>query len=518
MRCVIYVRVSTDNIGQKTSIPAQISLLKNYLEEQGWELVEIYIDIESGSKTNRQGIQQLMKDAKDKKFDVVLSKELSRISRNGAFSYEFHNILTLNHIHLVTLDGAINTLDDNSMNLGLYAWLSETEAVRTSKRIKASYKVRAKSGRFDEAPYGYDLSDGKLFIANDGSAEIVKLIYSEYISGKSFDAIGRYLFNENIPTPAQRKGNRNAGKYWHGSTVRQILEREIYTGCLVAQKTSTISPTTIKRIQNRKEDWIIRENTHEPIISIEEFDLVQQLIKSRKRTRSQQSTHLFTGLLICENCGAGMHFKRDRYVCGYQNKHGKKACSDNFRPIEKDLIRLLLNDLNQIYFSNVSYESIEKLVENKVNKSLSAKNDDSPSQALQTELTQLRKKKQKAFDKLLDDKIDQGAYDDLVTGLNPKIEKLVQQLNELNNEETELIVSKDELKTYILSQLNPKQPLTELTPTILARFIHKIIVKADGQLEVHYRTSKPSAFYVSTNIKLDIPKTHPNNSYVQKHA
>lgn len=67
MRGVIYVRVSTDNIGQKTSIPAQIALLKNYLEEQGWELVEIYIDIESGSKTNRQGIQQLMKDAKDKK-------------------------------------------------------------------------------------------------------------------------------------------------------------------------------------------------------------------------------------------------------------------------------------------------------------------------------------------------------------------------------------------------------------------------------------------------------------------
>lgn len=74
------------------------------------------------------------------------------------------------------------------------------------------------------------------------------------------------------------------------------------------------------------------------------------------------------------------------------------------------------------------------------------------------------------------------------------------------------------MKTYILSQLNPKQPLTELTPTLLARFIHKIIVKADGQLEVHYRTSIPSAFYASTNIKLEIPKTHPNNSYVQKHA
>ncbi|KXI31336.1 hypothetical protein P9B08_17860 [Bacillus safensis] len=74
------------------------------------------------------------------------------------------------------------------------------------------------------------------------------------------------------------------------------------------------------------------------------------------------------------------------------------------------------------------------------------------------------------------------------------------------------------LKAYILNQLNPKQPLTELTPTILARFIHKITVKADGQLEVDYRTSEPSAFYVSANIKLAIPKTHPNKTYVKKHA
>lgn len=78
-------------------------------------------------------------------------------------------------------------------------------------------------------------------------------------------------------------------------------------------------------------------------------------------------------------------------------------------------------------------------------------------------------------------------------------------------------MTKDELKTYILSQLSPKQPLTELSPTILARFIHKIIVKADG-LEVHYRTSKPSAFYVSNNIKLDISKTHSNKVYFEKRA
>ncbi|MCY7716970.1 recombinase family protein [Bacillus altitudinis] len=517
MRCAVYARVSTGLDSQKTSIPSQIKLFENYIKEKGWELYKVYSDVQSASKSNRSGgIQDLIQDAKDKKFDVVLSKEISRISRNGIFSYEFKNILLLNQIHVITLDGAINSMEDNFFNFGLFVWMAEAEAARTSKRIKVSYEVRAKSGRFDDAPYGYDLEDGKLYISRSGSAEVVQRIYKEYIAGKSFDAIGRSLFNEGVPTPAQEKGHKNSNVFWHGSTIRQILEREVYIGCLVAKKTSTISPTTTKRIVNKESDWIVIENTHEPIISKEDFALVQQLIKSRKRIRSQQSTHLFTGLLVCGNCGAGMHFKRDRYVCGNQNKHGKKACPDNFRPIEKELVQVLLNDLNTIYFSNVSVASTEKLLDNNLKK-LNSKSVNN-HEKLQKQLASLRTKKQKALDLLLDDKINQEDYDGLVATLNPEIEKLVEQLNLLQYEESNMQVDVANLKAYILNQLNPKRPLTDLTPTILARFIHKITAKADGQLEVHYRTSKPSAFYVSANIKLAIPKTHPNKTSVKKHA
>jgi hypothetical protein len=75
-----------------------------------------------------------------------------------------------------------------------------------------------------------------------------------------------------------------------------------------------------------------------------------------------------------------------------------------------------------------------------------------------------------------------------------------------------------DLKDYVLKHLKINEPITKLTPSILARFIKIIYVKADGQLEVHYRTSKPSVFYVSRNIKLDIPKTHPNKIYVKKYS
>ncbi|WP_226001524.1 hypothetical protein [Paenibacillus sp. BJ-4] len=96
---------------------------------------------------------------------------------------------------------------------------------------------------------------------------------------------------------------------------------------------------------------------------------------------------------------------------------------------------------------------------------------------LQKQLASLRTKKQKALDLLLDDKINQEDYDGLVVILNPEIEKLVEQVNLLQYEESNMQVDIANLKAYILNQLNPKQPLTELTPTILVRFIHKITVK-----------------------------------------
>ena len=152
----------------------------------------------------------------------------------------------------------------------------------------------------------------------------------------------------------------------------------------------------------------------------------------------------------------------------------------------------------------------EKLLEKKLENVQVQSNNDLDN--YQSKLASLRSKKQRALEMLLDDKIAQEDYDDLVAKLNPQIDSLTSKINELQSEEPSTTVNIAELKAYILQQLNPKQLLTELKPEILARFVNKIIVKADGQLEVHYRTSKPSAFYISNNIKLDLMKNHQFNN------
>lgn len=154
-----------------------------------------------------------------------------------------------------------------------------------------------------------------------------------------------------------------------------------------------------------------------------------------------------------------MQFKRGRYVCGHQNKHDKIACSENFRPKEKDLITSLLNDINSLYFSNIKLKEVKQLIESKLKK---VTQQVSPTEKLQLELTQLKEKKQKALDKLLEGKIVQDAYDGLVAKITLAIDAITQQLNDLELEATNTNGNINDLKEYVLKQLKMNEPITSI--------------------------------------------------------
>lgn len=124
------------------------------------------------------------------------------------------------------MDNAINTLNGNTQMFGLYAWLYEQEAERTSLRIKMAMQTKAEKGYFrgSNPPYGYRLNKGKFIIRDDETPETVKNIFKMYLDGNGFDAIARKLYNEEIKTPSQVLGKRNQSPLWHGSTIRKILE------------------------------------------------------------------------------------------------------------------------------------------------------------------------------------------------------------------------------------------------------------------------------------------------------
>ena len=343
MRCAVYVRVSTDKEEQKDSLKYQQELFYNYIAEKGWDIYKFYIDVESGTTAKREELQKLIEDAQNKEFDIILAKELSRLARNGELSYKIKNLCENQGIHIITLDNAINTLTGNTHMFGLYAWMCEQESQNTSNRVKETLKTRAKSGLFkgSNPPYGYEVRDGKLYIRNDETPNIVRRIFKEYLEGNGRQSIARRLYNEGVPTPAQIAGKANAGDKWHDSTIRCILTNPHYVGDLVQGRTTTVSVTSKRRKNVPKEEQFIIKNAHEPIISRETFDAVQNQLEQRRKYITAPKLHLFTNVLFCADCDT---------ICG-----SEKIETDTFvglmRVMEKSLYRPY--DIKEDFLSDI---------------------------------------------------------------------------------------------------------------------------------------------------------------------
>jgi len=364
MRCAVYVRVSTDKEEQKDSLKYQQELFYNYIAEKGWDIYKFYIDVESGTTAKREELQKLIEDAQNKEFDIILAKELSRLARNGELSYKIKNLCENQGIHIITLDNAINTLTGNTHMFGLYAWMYEQESQNTSNRVKETLKTRAKNGLFkgSNPPYGYEVRDGKLYIRNDETPNIVRRIFKEYLEGNGRQSIARRLYNEGIPTPAQIAGKANAGDKWHDSTIRCILTNPHYVGDLVQGRTTTVSVTSKRRKNVPKEEQFIIKNAHEPIISRETFDAVQNQLEQRRKYITAPKIHLFTNVLFCADCGTGMWFRsnRDGYICGAYARHGKKACTAH--TIKEDFLKeTILNDIKSLIHQIDKEQYIKKM-------------------------------------------------------------------------------------------------------------------------------------------------------------
>lgn len=487
-RCAVYIRVSTKREEQKSSIENQRELFIQLANEKGWIIVDFYEDVESGTRdTKREALKRLISDAKLKKFDLVLSKEISRLSRNGTLSYTLRDTLLDNKIDIITLDGAIDTTKGNIENFGLFVWMAEQESNRTSRRIKQMFMTEANKGNFtgSNPPYGYRVEDKKLIIRNDDTPQVIKRIYNEYLEGKGFDAIARGLYNDGIPTPAQVAGRKVFSDKWQGSSVRKILTNPHYTGTLVLLR-DTKPLVTSKRMLKSQEETIIIEKKHDAIIPLDVFSSVQDKIISRKRIRPQQEIHLFTNTIFCADCGRGMHYKKNSkgYVCGNYNKHGSKACTPHLIR-EKELENEILNELN-LMISNINSEEIlndfeNRILQDKKTDIQTLKKYDQQINNLIAEKTSLTRQKARGEIKIIE-------YQLAIEDINKELCHLqtAKQTLEDTNIESNLQLETSNLKNELEKQLL----FTELTPTIFHSMVKRIDVKSDGSALIYYNFSK----------------------------
>jgi site-specific DNA recombinase len=493
MRCAIYVRVSTNKEEQKSSLENQEAQFKNYIIEKGWDIHEIYVDVESGTTDKRRSFKRLIEDAENRKFDCILAKEMSRLARNGELSYMIKRVLKASKVHLITLDGAINTIEDNTDKFGLFAWLYENESYRTSERIRAALKQKALRGEYkgSNPPYGYNynVNDKRLVIREDSSVDAVQLIFHLYLQGKGLEAIAKEMDRRGYPTPATLAGKRNCGLYWQGSSIKLILGNPHYVGNLVQGRSEVRSVTDKTRDDISEENWIVKENIHECIITREDFETVQQLMKSRYVTRPKFKKHLFTNYIYCADCGTSLWYLKNRkaYVCGRFKKHGMVACTSHSMK-EESLKKLIIGEFREMSKASINKEQILKRMEAKMLKS--ATENQKRIKHLGLELEKLKLQNIKLVKLLANQEITTEDYRSTGDFNRTQIEQIERQIIELDGS-TKHYHQQKELVNKLSVELERILNFNVIDEEILHRLIEKIEVKENEDVIIHYRFANP---------------------------
>ena len=515
-RVGIYARLSRDDerAGESVSIENQKEMLSRYVREQGWTLYDYYCDDGvSGTTFDRPGLNRLVQDATDRKINLVLCKDLSRLGRDYIEAGKYTDFVfpSLGCRFIALNDGVDTIRKNNEMLVILKNVMNDLYARDTSSKIKAVKQSTFKSGKYVGcyAPLGYRKSaeDKHILEIDPVTAPVARRIFDLRLQGYGFRKIALQLNAEKVPSPRSfyymaegRENLRGETPYWNDVTVKTILRNEVYLGHMVQNKTGTVSYKNHKQVSKPESEWIRVEHTHEPLIPQETWDAVQRMDNHPARGRSGKSgtIALFGGLLRCMDCGSSMRYLRDyrtrksgeseyrAYACNRYMSGGKNACSSHYIN-QKALVQVVLTDIRcKALWAQNSRECLrERLLAREHTASVER------TRTLQAELNAIGKRLPEL------DRLIQAVYEDKVLGRIPEsmcinllnqyeVERREKQ--ERSRELTEQLAASRETESSVDAWLDMMQDyaqLEELDRPTLVRLIQKIEISERYAVDGH---------------------------------
>lgn len=352
-----YCRVSTDRDDQANSFESQCRYFKEYIDRQpDWELYQVYADegITGTSTKKRAAFNQMIADARQGKFQLILTKEVSRFSRNILDTISYTRELKALGVGVLFMNDGISTLEpDAELRLSIMGSLAQEESRKTSTRVKWGQTRRMEQGVvFGRSLLGYDVKDGSMSVNSEG-AEIVRLIFYKYgVEKKGTTVIARELREAGYRT-------HSGSVKWAPGHIVKILKNEKYVGDLVQKK--TITPDYLshaKKYNHGEEELVVIRDHHEPIIDRELWDTVQRELKKRNRNGELGAGHsnryVFSGKIKCGECGASFVARKKarkdgslyrRWSCYTATSEGLKRRDPQGNEVGCDIGRLLREEL-----------------------------------------------------------------------------------------------------------------------------------------------------------------------------
>lgn len=513
----LYIRLSKEDgdKGESYSVTSQREILNEYIKQHSdIELFDYYIDDGwSGTNFNRPSFQRMMQDIYDGKVNCVIVKDLSRFGRNYTDAGNYiDNVFVRLNVRFIALNNGVDSVS-NTMNaatkcitVGVQNVINESVAATTSVNVRGTLNVSRKQGKFIGAfaCYGYlkDPDDRHKLIIDEEVAPVVRQVYKWFIDGKSVIGIAKELNTLGIPNPSTYKklkgmnykhNSVNNDGLWCQTTVRRMLTNEMYIGNMVQGKNTTIS-YKIKQCRSvPKSDWIIVENTHEPIIDRESFDKAQSLFNRNSRTApTKTEVELFSGFVKCANCNRAMSKKMNKhsygtykyYRCVTTNKMDSNACSHHSIRIDM-LEKAVLGAIQTMVDTAIELDDVL----DKINEKADNRGESLAKRSMEKLIAEREQIKAMMLDLYPDWKsgaITKEEYLTLKENMSKKVIKLDERISEfekmLDSDNKNQIAEND-----FISSLKKYGKIDKLTRPILTELVDSILVHTKEKITINFK-------------------------------
>ncbi len=502
-KVAIYCRLSEEDQGKtekedSESIQNQKNILAGYAFERKWEIYKIYSDDNwSGLDNDRPEWNNLIRDAENRKFEIILCKSQARFARDMESVEKYlHKYFPLWNIRFVGLADYADTSNlGNKKQRQINGLVNEWYCEDLSQNIKIVFDKKRRDGLFigSHAAYGYKkdlLHKGRLLI-DDEAAEIVRLIFNRYLEGEGSSKITKYLNESGVPNPTKYK--QNCGEsyvnssatddlgLWNRTTIKRILKNEMYTGSMVQGVSKKVSYKSKKMMSVPKSDWIVVKNTHEPIIDIQTFQLVQELMGTHRRNNGQGEPHVLAGKIKCLDCGSSLNRisplnrkggRKYKYLrCSMVDKD-PRICGGHYIRLD-ELEKIVLKGL-KVYLKKTS----DQIIRDSLGNQEVDRNRRKLEQEIRTVDLQIRKN-QKVAESLYEDKVSGIISSEQFLEFNASLQNGKKILNSRKNyllDQINVLKSTKNAKDLLCEKINQYKKVETLTARLVNEFVDYIEV------------------------------------------
>ena len=538
----LYERLSRDDNleGESYSIGNQKKLLAKVAKEKGYtNLVHFLDDGISGVTMDRPGFVEMIRQLEQGKAAAVFVKDLSRLGRNyievGRLTEEF---FPDHDIRLVAVSDNIDTAEGENELAPIRNLFNEWYARDISKKRRISNKIKGNAGEpMGQPPYGYikDPNDSKHWIVDDEAAQVVRRVYSMTLEGFGTEQIAAQLEKDDVLTPRAywlTKGIKRPGKgkqqpstKWNSSTITKILSLQEYCGDILNFKTYSKSYKNKKRIDNDRENWVVFQDVHEAIIERAVYEQVQQKRgKIRKRRTNEGKHNMFSGLLVCADCGCNLHFHFNqgnpeiKYFNCSNYKGNRGSCTSTHYVRVDFLEQVVLGEIRRLTKFASLYE--DEFVKAVIGHSQQAEQTD--RKLKEKELRTLLARDEELhglFERIYEDNVSGKLSDDRFAKMSRRYEdeqkELAEKIKKLRSE-IEKQSSRSMTTDMFIGLVRKYTRARKLTPRMLNELVEKIEVfnaeKIDGvweqRLRIHYNCV--GTIEIPTVLPLPIPEVSVN--------